>query len=52
MERGAFQALHVVDAATHRDNLHLLWEKDALATQGVKDGFKSACIYTFQSKSS
>lgn len=51
-ERGAFQALRVADAATHRDNLHLLWEKDALVTQGAKDGLESACIYTFQLKSS
>lgn len=52
MERGAFRALRVADAATHRDNLHLLWEIDALVTQGVKDGFESGCIYMFQLKSS
>lgn len=48
-ERGAFPALHGADAATRRDDLHLLWERDAHVTQGAKE---SACIYTFRLKSS
>ncbi len=44
MECGAFQALRVADAPAHRDDLHLFWEKNALAAISVKvpvlTGFK------------
>lgn len=36
MERGAFQALHVADAPTHRDDLHSSGEKSTLNATEVK----------------